>query len=71
VPPGFAHGFVALEDDTVFSYKCTNVYNKESERCIIWNDEDLNIDWQIKSPILSLKDTMGISFKDFESPFIL
>lgn len=55
IPEGFAHGFVALED-SVFSYKCTNVYNKASESGIIWNDPDLNIDWGIKNPIVSEKD---------------
>ena len=55
IPEGFAHGFVALED-SVFSYKCTNVYNKASESGIIWNDPDLNIDWGIENPIVSEKD---------------
>lgn len=69
VPPGFAHGFVTLEDNTVFFYKCTNVYNKESEGSILWNDPDLNIDWQIENPILSEKDMQSPLFKDFSSPF--
>lgn len=55
IPEGFAHGFVALED-SIFSYKCTNVYNKESETGIIWNDPDLNIDWGVTNPIVSEKD---------------
>lgn len=55
VPVGFAHGFSALED-VVFSYKCTNVYNKESEGGIIWNDADLNIDWRVENPNVSEKD---------------
>ncbi len=69
IPPGFAHGFATLEDNTVFFYKCTNVYNKESEGSLIWNDPDLNIDWQVDSPILSEKDKVGPLFKDFVSPF--
>ncbi|MDY0075775.1 MAG: dTDP-4-dehydrorhamnose 3,5-epimerase [Bacteroidales bacterium] len=69
VPPGFAHGFVTLEDSTVFFYKCTNVYNKASEGSIRWNDPDLNIDWNIKNPILSEKDQTSPLFKDFISPF--
>lgn len=55
IPEGFAHGFVALED-SVFSYKCTNVYNKAAESGIIWNDPELNIDWGVKDPIVSEKD---------------
>lgn len=69
IPPGFAHGFVTLEDNTVFFYKCTNVYNKESEGSILWNDPDLNIDWKIDNPILSEKDLVGPQIKDFISPF--
>lgn len=55
IPEGFAHGFVALED-SIFSYKCTNVYNKASESGIRWDDPDLNIDWGISNPIVSEKD---------------
>ena len=47
IPEGFAHGFVCLEDHSVFTYKCTNVYNKASEGSIRWNDPDLNINWEI------------------------
>lgn len=69
VPPGFAHGFVTLEDNTIFSYKCTNVYNKESESCILWNDPMLKIDWNTPNPMLSEKDKDGVLFQDFKSPF--
>lgn len=69
IPAGFAHGFLTLEDDTVFFYKCTNVYNKESEGSIRWNDPDLNIDWGITDPILSGKDKISPLFKDFKSSF--
>jgi dTDP-4-dehydrorhamnose 3,5-epimerase len=62
VPEGFAHGFYTLED-AVFSYKCTNIYDKASEGGIIWNDADLNIDWECKSPIVSEKDLELSSFK--------
>jgi dTDP-4-dehydrorhamnose 3,5-epimerase len=69
VPPGFAHGFVTLEDDTIFTYKCTNVYNKASEGSIIWNDPDIGIDWGVSNPVLSEKDKTGPFLKDFDSPF--
>lgn len=69
VPPGFAHGFLTLENDTIFSYKCTNYYNKESEDCILWNDSDLNINWNASNPQLSEKDLVGKKMKDFSSPF--
>ena len=59
IPEGFAHGFVCLEDHSVFTYKCTNVYNKASEGSIRWNDPDLNIDWNIENPILSEKDKVS------------
>ena len=55
IPEGFGHGFAALEN-CVFTYKCTNVYNKASESGIIWNDPDLAIDWGIKMPNVSQKD---------------
>ncbi len=56
IPPGFAHGFVALEDNTIFHYKCTNLYNKESEGGIIYNDPELALNWGIEAPIVSDKD---------------
>lgn len=55
IPEGFGHGFVALED-SIFSYKCTSVYNKAAESGIRWNDPDLAIDWAINNPMVSDKD---------------
>ena len=69
IPVGFAHGFAALEDHTVFSYKCSNVYHKNSEKSILFNDKDLNINWNVKKPIVAAKDLEAICFKDFISPF--
>ena len=69
IPPGFAHGFLTLKDNTIFSYKCTNLYNKASEGTVFWNDNDLNINWNILNPLLSEKDLVGTKFKDFTSPF--
>jgi dTDP-4-dehydrorhamnose 3,5-epimerase len=58
IPPGFAHGFVALEDDTHFLYKTTDFYTKECERSIVWNDPSLAIDWPLagQAPLLAPKD---------------
>lgn len=65
VPRGFAHGFSVLEDQTIFSYKCDNYYNKESEGGIIYNDAELNIDWKLSSKeiLLSEKDKVLPNFK--------
>ena len=69
IPEGFAHGFLTLEDNTIFSYKCSNFYNAASEDAIFWNDETLNINWSIDDPILSEKDNMAKKFISFKSPF--
>ena len=69
VPKGFAHGFVVLEENTIFCYKCSDYYNKDSERAILWNDDTLNIDWQIKNPIISEKDKSAENFANFVTPF--
>ncbi len=69
VPPGFAHGFLSLEDDTLFSYKCTNLYNQESEDSINWNDQELGIDWGVENPIVSAKDQEAKPFSELISKF--
>ncbi len=69
IPTGFAHGFLTLEDNTIFSYKCGNYYHKAAEDGILWNDKTLNIDWNIQDPILSEKDKLNTLFSDFQSPF--
>lgn len=70
IPQGFAHGFLTLEDNTIFSYKCTDFYNKESEEGLLWNDESLGIDWGFKEPLLSEKDKYYKIFTSFVTPFI-
>lgn len=69
IPAGFAHGFVALEDQTQFLYKCTNYYAPSAEATLLWNDPQLNIDWNCSNPIVSEKDKQGTSFSSFISPF--
>ena len=67
VPAGFAHGFLSITEIAVVQYKATNFWNKNYERTLIWNDLDLKINWplkqfNIKSPILSKKDSAGATF---------
>jgi dTDP-4-dehydrorhamnose 3,5-epimerase len=71
VPRGFAHAFVTLEDNTEFMYKVDSLYAPESDSGLLWNDPDLNIDWPMKNPILSEKDSKLQKFKDFNTPFKL
>ncbi|MDB5120500.1 MAG: dTDP-4-dehydrorhamnose 3,5-epimerase [Sphingobacteriales bacterium] len=71
VPPGFLHGFVTLEDNTIFTYKVTNTYNKASEIGCIWNDPELNIDWGLPKEeiILSEKDKVLPTLQELNNPF--
>lgn len=57
VPPGFAHGFLVLSDYAEITYQCTELYNPKNDKGIIWNDSSINIEWGIKNPILSKKDS--------------
>jgi dTDP-4-dehydrorhamnose 3,5-epimerase len=67
IPEGFAHGFLTLSDTSEFLYKTTDFYHPESERCILWNDATLNINWPENFRIkLSPKDLLGQSFKSSE-----
>lgn len=69
IPIGFAHGFLTLEENTIFSYKCSDYYKKEAEGTILWNDFSLNIEWNCNTPILSDKDLIAEPFSNFNSPF--
>ncbi len=70
IPPGFAHGFSVLSDTAIFHYKCTNYYDKNSERAILFSDKDLNIDWNITQPLVSPKDLEAKLFNDIEKDFV-
>lgn len=69
IPPGFAHGFETLEDNTIFLYKCTNLYNKASEGGLYWNDPQLQIDWHCNEPLISEKDKVLPLLSQLNSPF--
>ena len=69
VPPGFAHGFLSLEDGTEFLYKCTDYYAPEHERAILWSDADIGIEWPLDGigpPTVSAKDGAAPSLRDAE-----
>lgn len=65
IPPGFAHGFCSLDKENFVVYNCTQYRNAKSEIGIQYNDQDLNIKWPIKKPILSAKDKKNYSLKEF------
>lgn len=70
VPKGFAHGFCTLEDDTLISYKVDQIYNKENESGVLWNDPDIEIIWpEYNEYIVSDKDKILPKFKDIKSYF--
>ncbi|MCJ8211616.1 dTDP-4-dehydrorhamnose 3,5-epimerase [Mucilaginibacter sp. RS28] len=71
VPPGFLHGFVTLEDNTIFTYKVTGYYDKNSEIGVIWNDPTLGIGWGIADTevLLSPKDELLPAFDELVSPY--
>ena len=64
IPPGFLHGFLGLGKENIVIYGCTNYRDQKSEIGVNWNDKDLKINWNIKSPILSKKDNQNLKFKD-------
>ena len=67
IPPGFAHGFVVLKDNTEFLYKTTDYYAPQHERCICWDDPAIGIEWPMsQAPILSGKDQLGLALSEAE-----
>ena len=69
IPPGFAHGFLALTQCVDFMYKCTELYAPQHERTILWNDPRLAIDWPLPhggAPVVSAKDAQGVEWADAE-----
>ena len=70
VPPGFAHGFQALENENYIVYSCTKYRNKKSETTIKFDDKELNVKWPIKKFIISAKDKKGISLSEFKKKYL-
>ncbi len=66
IPEGFAHGFLTLSETAELLYKASNFYAPEYERCIFWNDPELNVSWQCEAPELSIKDLEGLPFCNAE-----
>ena len=73
IPAGFLHGFITLEDNTIFNYKCTKLYNPESEFGVAWDDKDLNVDWQLEKYgiknselVISERDQNNNAFKNLK-----
>lgn len=66
IPPGYAHGFCVLSNEAEFQYKCTDYYDPDDEGGLAWNDNDINIPWPIKEPILSEKDKCNKFLKDLQ-----
>ena len=67
IPAGFAHGFCVMSDSALFHYKCTEFYQPKMEYSLLWNDQDINIDWPIEKPLVSDKDQRGRRLIDFST----
>lgn len=66
IPKGFAHGFLCLSKRCTVYYKCSNYRQEKSEKTLIWNDKKINIKWPTKNPILSKKDSIGLTLDNFK-----
>lgn len=70
IPPGFAHGFVVLSESADVTYKCTAEYSPADDRGIIWNDPDIGIEWPVRTPLLSEKDSRLPLIRDADNTFV-
>ncbi|HGM5514886.1 dTDP-4-dehydrorhamnose 3,5-epimerase [Stenotrophomonas maltophilia] len=66
IPEGFAHGFAVLSETALFHYLCTDVYVKEADAAVRWNDADIAVDWPVSAPTLSAKDEIAPFLKDID-----
>jgi len=69
IPRGFGHGFLTLTDDVEFIYKTDNYYNYESDRSILWCDPEIDVDWNVENPIISVKDAEAPLLKNCDCSF--
>lgn len=69
IPKGFAHGFAVLSDSAEFQYKCDDYYAPGQEAGLLWNDPELNIDWQVREPLISEKDKKNFLLKDLPQDY--
>ena len=70
IPPGFAHGFCALDKENYVTYSCTQYRNARTERAIKYNDKKLNIKWPTKNPVVSKKDQNAMTFNEFKKKYL-
>ena len=70
IPPGFAHGFLGLSKENILPYICTNYRSKKHEIGLLWNDKNLKIKWPIRKPIISKKDKLNLSFKQYKKIYL-
>ena len=71
MPPGVAHGFCVISESVDFEYKCTDFYSPKNEKGVLWSDPDINIDWPVENPIVSLKDSTFNKLKDISKNELL
>lgn len=70
IPVGFAHGFCVISEVAEFEYKCSEFYSPRDERGLLWNDQELAIDWPVETPILSKKDKANPRLRDIDRDFV-
>jgi dTDP-4-dehydrorhamnose 3,5-epimerase len=70
IPPGFAHGFVALSETALFIYKCTDYYDETSQGAIAWNDPKIGIDWPLDAPVLSKRDANAPTLEEIDQSLL-
>ena len=70
IPEGFAHGYSVLSDTAIFQYKCTNIYHREDEYGLRWDDSQIDIDWKISNPTLSKKDLNFPLLKNIQDEYL-